>query len=56
MAIIQGNHFDLLHNNGMLSVLVRIASMRLDEAILMSTHNIQFQDKPKKISLNICFL
>ena len=31
--------FDLLYNNCMLSVLIRIAS------ILMSTHNIQFHDK-----------
>ena len=30
-------------------------SVLIDEAILMSTHNIQF-DKNKKISLNICFL
>ena len=28
---------------------------RLDEAILMSTHNIQFHDKIKN-SINICFL
>ena len=29
---------------------------RLDEAILMSIHNIQFHDKKiPKISLNICF-
>ena len=26
------------------------------EAILMSTHNIQFHDKVRKKSLNICFL
>ena len=31
-----GKCFDFLHNNCMLSV--------LDEAILMSTHNIQFHD------------
>ena len=29
---------------------------RLDEAILMSTHNIQFHDKIRKKSLHICFL
>ena len=29
---------------------------RLDEAILMSTHNIQFHDKIRKKSLNMCFL
>ena len=34
----------------MLSVLIRIAS------ILMSTHNIQFNDKIRQKSLNICFL
>ena len=28
MAIILGSLFDLLYNNGMLSVLIRIASMR----------------------------
>ena len=28
----------------------------LNEAIVMSTQNIQFHDKNKKISLNICFL
>ena len=49
MIIIKGSLFDLLYNNGMLSVLIRI-----DEAILMSIHNIQFHDK--KISLNFCFL
>ena len=32
----------------MLSALIRIASSRLDEAILMSTHNIQFHDKIRK--------
>ena len=39
MAIIHNSRksFDLLHNNDMLSVLIRI-----DEAILMSTHTIQF--------------
>ena len=37
----------------MLSVLIRIA---FDEAILMSTHNIQFYDKIRKFSLNICYL
>ena len=42
MAIIFGNLFALLHNNGMLSVLIRIAS------ILMSAHNIQFHDKIRK--------
>ena len=35
----------------MLCVLIRI-----DEAILMSTHNIQFHDKIRKCPLNICFL
>ena len=34
-----GNRFELLHNTGMLSV--------LDEAILMSTHNVKFHDKIK---------
>ena len=29
---------------------------RLDEAILMSTHNIQFHDKIRKKSLNIRFM
>ena len=29
---------------------------RLDDAILMSTHNIKFHDKIRKKSLNICFL
>ena len=29
---------------------------RLDEAILMSTHNIQFHDKIRKKILHICFL
>ena len=48
MTIIQESLFDLLYNNGMLSVLV--------EAILMSTHNIQFHDKIIKFSLNICSL
>ena len=28
----------------------------LSEAILMSTHNIQFHDKIRKFPLNICFL
>ena len=28
MTIIQGNLFDISYNNGMLSVLIRIASMR----------------------------
>ena len=37
MAIIYGNVFDLQQNNGMLRL--------LDEAILMSTHNIQFRNK-----------
>ena len=36
------NLFDLLYNNGMLCVLIRIAS------ILMSTHNIQCHDKRRK--------
>ena len=39
-----GKSIDLLHNNCMFSVLIRIAS----EAILMSTHNIQFCDKIRK--------
>ena len=43
MALGVINLFDLIHNNGMLSVLIRIAS-----AILMSTHNIQFHDKIRK--------
>ena len=42
MAIILGNLFDIPYNNGMLSVLIRIAS------ILMSTHNIQFYDDTRK--------
>ena len=50
MVIIQGSIFDLLHNNSMLRVLIRI------EAILMIIHNIRFHDKNKNISLNICFL
>ena len=37
MVIISGNLFYLQHNNDLLSV--------LDEAILMSKHNISFQDK-----------
>ena len=37
------NIFDFQHNEYMLSVLIRIA--RLDEAIFMSTLNIQFHDK-----------
>ena len=40
-----GKSIDLLHNNCMLK-----------EAILMSTHNIQFCDKIRKKSLNICFI
>ena len=36
-----------LHHNCMLSVLIGIASMRI-EAILMSTHNIRFHDKIRK--------
>ena len=50
MAIIYGSLFDILYNNYMLRLLIRIASMRFDEfdqAILMSTHNIQFHDKIK---------
>ena len=35
-----GKSIDLLHNNCILSVLIRIAS----ETILMSTHNIQFHN------------
>ena len=52
MGIIQvyGCLFDLLYNNGMLSVLNRMASIWL----LMGTYNIQFHDKIR-IS-NICFL
>ena len=42
MTIIQGSLFDLLYNNGMLSVLV--------EAILLSKQNIQFHDKIIKCS------
>ena len=37
-----GKSFYFLHNDCMLSVLIRIAS---NEAILMSTHNIRFHDK-----------
>ena len=48
IAIISGNLFDFLHNNCMLIVLIRLAS------ILMSIYNIQFYDK--KISVDICFL
>ena len=29
---------------------------RLDDVILMNTHNLRLYDKSKKISLNICFL
>ena len=50
--------FNRLQNNGMLSVHVPIR-IALDEAIRMSTHNIQFHDKIGKFlktSLNICFL
>ena len=35
-----GNSFDLLYNNGMLSLLIRI---------LMSIHNIQVHDKIRKV-------
>ena len=50
MEITQGSLFDLLYNNGMLNVLIRIVS-------IINTHNIQFYDKiKKKIPLNICFL
>ena len=52
MAIISENLVNLLHNNGMLSVHIRIATMR---RFLMSTHNIKFQNK-KKNSQNIYFL
>ena len=38
-----GIYLNFLHNNCMLSVLIRI-----DEAILMSTQNIQFHDKIRK--------
>ena len=37
MAIIYGNLYNLLHNNGMLS--------HINEAILISTFNIQFHDE-----------
>ena len=40
-----GTLFNFLHNNCMLSVLIR---NRLDEAILMSTHNIQLHNKIRK--------
>ena len=51
MAIILGIFFDLLHNNGILSVFIRIASMRrFPFAILMSTHNIQFNDEMIKFT------
>ena len=43
-----GKSIYLLHNNRMLSVLIRIAAKRLEEAILMSTHSIQFCDKIRK--------
>ena len=36
--------FQFLHNNWMLRVLIRIASMRF----LISIHNIQFHDKIRK--------
>ena len=42
-----GRGIDLLYNYCMLSVLIRID---------MSTHNIQFHDKIKKKTLDICFL
>ena len=38
-----------------ISFTIIVCWVYLDEAILMSTHNIQFRDKIK-ISLNICFL
>ena len=41
MAIIYGNVFKLQQNNGVLYVLI-------DEAILMSTPNIQFHNKTRK--------
>ena len=52
MAIISENLVNLLHNNGMLSVHIRIATTR---RFLMSTHNIKFHNK-KKNSQNIYFL
>ena len=45
-----GRSIEFLYNYCMLNVLIRI------EAILMSTHNIQFYDKIRKKSLNIYFL
>ena len=47
--------FYFRHNNCMLSVLIRIASMRY-VAILMSTHNIQFHDKIRKFPKIFVFL
>ena len=44
-----GRSIDLLLNNCMLSVLIRIASKRRFEAILMSTHNIQFHNEIRKL-------
>ena len=43
MVIIKGSLFDLLYNNLMLRVLIRIALI-----ILMNTHNIQFHYKIRK--------
>ena len=40
-----GKSIDLLHNNCILSVLIRIAS----EAILMSKHNMQFHNEIRKL-------
>ena len=41
-----GIFFNLLDNNGMLNVLIRIT--HLNEVILISTHNIQFHDIIRK--------
>ena len=41
-----GKSIDLIHNYCMLSVLIRIA---IEEAILMSTHNIQFHNEIRKL-------
>ena len=46
MATACGNGFDLQQNKGML----------LDEAILMSTHNIQFHNKIRKVPSKFIFL
>ena len=49
MSILKGYLFDFLHSNGMLSVLIRSASIK------MSTHDILFHDKIRKF-LNLYFL